>query len=266
MPNPFDTVKPPRGIFITLLGEPGTGKSSFADQWPACRFVIDPRDEGIIDLCYEGLTKTPLENIFKSSDYVAYKSNIVRAMNDPGCKTIVCESIDGIQDLCLDHCSKTDHGGDTGPTSFRNYQAGPIQADSKYFKELIDMLQLAQNRGKHIILVGHVKTKPKPNPGGADWLCSTFSCDDRFGARIGKTCSAVLQIVDLVSTAGRDQTRSKATSSEANRFVYTSANPLYSAKNRIGLSGGFIFPKTPAEAYMAWCQYSKRSPKTGYRV
>lgn len=265
MVDPFAALKPPRGILLAVIGEPGTGKSSFADQWPACRFVIDPRDEGIVDLCYEGLTKTSLESIYRSTDYTTYKNNIIKATNDLSCKTIVCESVDGIQDLCMDHCSRTDHGGDTGPTSFRNYQAGPIQADAKYFKDLVDLMQAAQNRGKHVILVGHIKTKPKPNPGGADWLRDTLSCDDRFAARIGKTFSAIMQVVDLANVSGRDVTRSKATSG-VNRFAYISANPQYFAKNRMGLLGGFMVPGTAAEMYSAWCTFAKRSPKTGYRI
>jgi hypothetical protein len=158
-----------------------------------------------------------------------------------------------------------DHGGDLSPKSFLNYQAGPIQADNKYFKTLIDIMQLCQNRGKHVLLMGHTKVQPVKNPGGDDWLAASLACNERFAIRIGATFSNIFHIVDLVSTSGRDTTKSKA-SSESTRFVYVNANPQYVAKNRLGLIAGFPFPSSGKEAFLKFCSETKRSPKTGYKL
>lgn len=249
-----------------LIGQPGMGKSSFCAEWPGVRFCIDPRDEGIINLLYEGLLpKTvQLDHILRCVDYTGYKNNLTKLINDPNCRTIVCESVIGIQNLCWDHCSRTDHGGDTGPRSFLNFQAGPIQADYKYFKELTDMMQQAQNMGKHVILTGHTESKEKENVEGEDWLQATLAADKRFAKRIGVTFQNIFHITDLVALEGK---KGDHKAGGFQRFVFTTAQPKYFAKNQMGLSMGFIFSQISGrEAFLGFCSHCKRDPKTCYRL
>lgn len=264
MSNPFEKVQtyPPRGQLLCLLGAPGMGKSSWAAQWPGVRFVIDPRDEGIIDLVYEQLLPIKFEQVLRAENYIQFKANLYSCLTDPSCKTIVLESISGIQDLCWDECSRMDHGNDMSKRSFLNYQEGPIGADSKYFKSIVDTLQLAQNRGKHSILTGHTKVGPTKNVDGDDWLKELLDADPRFAKRINATFSNIFHIVDLVDPTKKG---GQFKAGEATRFVHCTTNPKYFAKNRMGLLGGFPFPSDPKAAYLAYCKHTNRNPLTGYR-
>lgn len=260
---PVPSALPPRGMLLCLLAPPGMGKSSFGAEWPAPHFVIDPRDEGIIDLIYEGAVNLSMASVHQCSDYTGYKSNLHNCINNPACKTIVCESVGGIMDLCWAACSTEQFDGDLSKKKFLNFQDGPTIADQRYFAPLCDLMQMAQRRGKHVILMGHIKTKQKPNVAGEDWLESTLAADKYMTARVEKTFQNILQMADVVSTLGK-KIGVKA-ESDFQRFVYTHQNPQYFAKNRMGLTSAFQCPMTAKAFYFKFCEVTHRNPKTGYR-
>lgn len=258
-----ETSGPKRGSLICLIGKPGIGKSSFAQEFPDPDTIIEPRDQGVLDLAYEGLIRTKTDRIFLSSTYGAYLSNLSASINGT-CKTIICESLKGLCSLCNDHCSATDHGGDYSPRSFLNFQQGPIQAAEKYFQALIDMMLRAQNLGKHVILIGHSRSVAQDNKTGEDWLADTLECDKRVAAIVHGSFTNIFHIVDAVPTERR-QGKTKATSGTS-RWMYVNVNPHYLAKNRMGLVGEIEFPSSPKAAYLSYCSAAKRDPKTGYKL
>lgn len=256
---------PKRGMFSVLLGPAGAGKSSFCAEWPDCEFITDPKDQGILDLKSEGLIKVPDDRIHICRSYDGYKNNLEIAVRSKS-KTLVCESMIGIQSLCWDHVSKTHHKGDTSHNSFLNYQAGPIQATDHYYSALLDLMREAQSNGKHVWLIGHTRIGAAKTVVGDDRLIAKAAFNtERLWDLTEATCMNVFVLaMEFSPGAEVNKTTSKVTS-DFNMWMFGHKNPHYPSKNRMGIKEQFIFPSSPREAYLKFCEVSKRDPKTGYR-
>lgn len=256
------TVLPPRGLLCCLVGPAGCGKSSFAAQWPSPEAIIDPRDEGLIDLIYEKQIDLPINKVFKSTSFASYRNNLSASVDGP-CKTIICESITGIQAMCYGITSKDDYDNDLSHKKFLNYQNGPITSAEKYFQVLLDLVLKAQNKGKHVWLIGHTVPKTVPNIEGEDFLATVLGADKQMTLRIKSTFMNIFVIAHApVLKEGRGATKS---TDDFKRWVYAHENPLYPSKNRMGIREEFPFPDTAKAAYLDFCQRTNRDPRTGYR-
>ncbi len=254
---------PVRGMFAVLAGPPGTGKSSWAAQWPSPEAIIDPRDEGMIDLIYEGLVDMPLSSVFKSINYNSYLGNLQAAVTSPS-KTVICESITGMQALCEDICLTETYQNDG--FKFNHFQSGPIFAANHYFQKLLDVMIRLQNVGKHVILIGHTKPGTIKNFMGEDYAGIIMGCTGATALRIQAACMNVLVLVDNPETAKNTTGMGLRAGTDSTRWMFSQANPRFPSKNRMGITAEFPFPSSAKEAYLEFCRRTKRNPKTGFRV
>lgn len=256
------TALPPRGLLCCLVGEAGCGKSSFATQWPSPEAIVDPRDEGLIDLIYEGLIPMKIEQVHRSANYLQYFNNL-KASVAGSAKTLICESITGIQAMCYAHASHIDYDNDLSHKKFLNYQNGPITAAEKYFQALLDLMLVAQNKGKHVLLIGHIVNKTKPNLEGEDYLSMLLGADKQMTLKISATFMNIFVIAqEMIVSEGGDK---KKGSSTYKNWMFAHKNPKYPSKNRMGIVSEFLFPSTAKEAYVTFCDKTNRDPRTGYR-
>lgn len=245
---------------MCLVGPAGCGKSSFAAQFPSPEAIIDPRDEGLIDLIYEQQISMKLEQVHKSKDYEEYKNNLSFAVQGKA-RTIICESITGIQAMCYQASSKNDYDNDLSHKKFLNYQNGPITAAEKYFQVLLDMMLKAQNLGKHVILIGHTVPKQQANLEGDDYLAMLLGADKQMTLKIKAT---FMNIFVIAHEAVLKEGTTRA-SGNMKKWLFAHENPRYPSKNRCGIKSEFIFPNSAKEAYLVFCSECNRDPKTAYR-
>jgi hypothetical protein len=68
-----------RGRLIALIGTPGIGKTSLAAEFPNPRFVIDPKESGIIDLQESGQVRSdiPYKNVADFTDLIKYNEDLL---------------------------------------------------------------------------------------------------------------------------------------------------------------------------------------------
>lgn len=254
---------PARGMLAVICGAPGVGKTSWAAQWPSPEAIIDFRDQGTIDLVDEGLIPLKMENIHVAESYGRYVNNLQAAIDGP-CKTIICESITGIQALCHDECSKNDHDGDMSPKSFQNFQAGPIAAADRYFQKILDKMLAAQGRGKHVILVGHTKPTTKKNILGDDFMGTVLGCTNQMALRIEATFTNIFVVVSIPTTT-KPSSRAVAKVTGHSKWLYAQETPTLPSKNRMGIKCEFEFGDSGPESFALFCKNTNRNPKTGYR-
>lgn len=256
-------ILPKRGFFSAIIGRPGCGKSTFAAQWPSPECVIDIRDQGMLDLASEGLLPFGTDKIHVCETFDKYKSTLDAVLQGPA-KTVICESIIGIQALCHDIASRKDYDGDMSTKAFFNYQAGPITAADKYFQQLIDLMLAAQNRGKHILLVGHLSTGSEKNELGQDYQSGKLIASKAMNGRIGASLQNVFVFVNepaIEKISGQMKTTGNSV-----RRCYCHTCPTYPvAKNRLNINNAFSLPGNPREVYLEFCKQTRRNPTTGYR-
>ena len=253
---------PLRGMLACLVGPPGCGKSSFVAQWPSPEAIIDPRDQGLVDLAYEGLISLPLSKIHTATDFDSYKNNLSVAVAGQS-KTLILESITGIQALCHDAVAIADFEGKQD-AKFLSYQTGPISAADRYFQQLLDLMLKAQALGKHVWLIGHTKIGTVKNVTGEDYMGTIMGCTGAMALRIQAAFTNVFVLADSPDT-NKKSTHLVKGSSNFVRWMYPHTNPLFPSKNRMGLVCEFEFPSDPKEAYLEFCKRTNRSPSTGYR-
>ena len=128
----------------------------------------------------------------------------------------------------------------------------------------MDLWKKAQNLGKHVVVVGHSRSVTQENKTGEDWLADTVEMDKRFSAIVSSQFMNVFHIVDAVPTERR-QGKTKALG-DSSRWIYVNVNPFYFAKNRMGLVGECSFPAVPRTAYLAYCAFASRDPRTGFKL
>jgi hypothetical protein len=255
---------PVRGFFAAILGRPGSGKSTFASYWPDPVAVIDYRDQGLLDLASEGLLAPGLtiDRISVCDHFEKYLASLQAAVAGPR-KTIICESIIGIQSLCESYTSTKDFEGDRSDRRFLNYQAGPRTAANFYMQQLLDCMLQAQNKGKHVLLIGHVATGMEKNILGNDFLAGRLSASKAMTERILATMMNVFVFVNEAETVYDKGTfKSNKTT---NRLCYPHECSEYPSKNRLGLTGPFDINGSPQEMFLKFCAKTRRNPKTGYR-
>lgn len=255
--------EPKRGLLSLILGPAGTGKSSFCAQWPNPTFIIDNRDEGILDLISERQVPLSASQVTQCDSHSGYCAALLRAVNSDY-QSIICESLLGIIALSMDHCSREQHGGDRSPKSFLNFQAGPISAIDKFLDDMVSLMMMGQNRGKHVWLVGHTEQATAKNIAGSDYLAAKMAADKRATALVAARFMNVFVLADEINVEGRANQVGKV-ASDSTRWMFPHANPRYPSKNRMGLTCEFPFPPNAKDAYIKFCEVTSRNPRTGYR-
>lgn len=258
-----------RGILVCLIGLPGTGKSSLLSQFPNCEFIVDKRDQGILDLMdYSSTTGVRLNrsDVTVADSYLNYKGSLEAAIEGPK-QTIICESMTGIQSLCDDHCLRTDYGypGDVRANNrFVNYQEGYKIASNTYFQTLLDLMIKGQTKGKNMWLTGHSKVGQGKNITEDDWVSQVLNNDAAYCRRIDATFATILHIgthVQIIAPKGKVRASGDVTFS-----LYPDFNPFFPAKNRMGLHNEIELPRSLPLAYKHLCAGLRLSPLTGIRL
>lgn len=213
---------------VVVYGPEGIGKSTFASMFPDPLFIDTEGSTARMDVAR---TETPTS--------LAMLMQILTEVRDnqPGCKTLVIDTIDWAERLCTAAvCAKN---GKTGIEDF-----GYGKGYSYIYEEMGRILNLLNDiweRGMHIVITAHaaIRKFEQPDEMGAydRWelkLINSPKCN---------SCAMVKEWADMVLfanyktyavAADKDGKKMKARGGE--RVMYTAHNPCWDAKNRFGLA------------------------------
>lgn len=210
---------------VVIYGPEGVGKSTLAARFPQPLFIDT-----------EGSTnKMDVARYPKPTSWEMLK-NEVREAPKTGCRTIIIDTIDWAEKLCL--MSICDAHQKKGIEDF-GYGKGYVW-EREEFGKFLDLLQDIADGGVNVVLTAHAQIRKFEQP-------DELGAYDRWELKLGqKTGSQISPLVkewaDMVlfcnyktHTVVTDKEGKKRKAQGGERVMYTSHNPCWDAKNRDGL-------------------------------
>lgn len=210
---------------VVIYGPEGVGKSTLAAAFPKPLFIDT-----------EGSTnKMDVARFPKPTSWEMLK-NEVREAPETGCKTLVIDTIDWAEKLCI--TSICDAHQKKGIEDF-GYGKGYV-FEREEFGKFLDLLQEIVDGGVNVVLTAHAQIRKFEQP-------DELGAYDRWELKLGqKTGSQISPLVkewgDMVlfcnyktHTVVVDDKGTKRKAQGGERVMYTSHNPCWDAKNRDGL-------------------------------
>lgn len=212
---------------VVIYGPEGIGKSTFASQFPNPLFIDT-----------EGSTKNlDVARMDKPTSWTMLKNQLEYVKNNPTvCKTIVIDTIDWAEQLCIDDvCAQY---GKKGIEDF-GYGNGYVY-EKEEFGRFLNSLEDLIDRGINVVLTAHAQLRKFSQP-------DEIGEYDRWELKLGKkTASQISPLVkewaDMVLFANyktvavaADKDGKKYKAQGGGRVMYTLHHPCWDAKNRHGL-------------------------------
>lgn len=232
---------------MIVHGVEGVGKTSFAANAPAPIVLMSKGETGLETLIdNRQLAETPhFPECMSWSDALGSVESLLTEEHPH--KTLVIDTINGLERLCHEHVCQRDYNGDWGKSGFTSYMQGydVACADWRVLLALLDRLREEKRMG--IIGLCHTKVTAFRNPEGADF--------DRFQPAVhAKTWELTHRWADTVLFANyyvateKQDGRNKGKGGQ-NRVLYTVRHAAYDAKNRAGLPEEIEMGETGKEAW-----------------
>lgn len=211
---------------VVIYGPEGIGKSTFAAQFPDPLFIDT-----------EGSTnKLSIRRFPKPTSWEMLKNEAKEAMSGRLCKTLVIDTFDWAEQLCIDAiCSAHQKKGieDFG------YGNGYVYEKEEIGK-FLNLLQEVVDSGINVVLTAHAQMRKFEQP-------DELGAYDRWELKLGKKTSSqisplVKEWADMVLFANYktyavavDKDGKKFKAQGGDRVMYTTHHPCWDAKNRDGL-------------------------------
>lgn len=250
------TVRPPPRYAITseagklasrviYVGGAGIGKTSFAAQTPNPVFIMSRGETGLLTLIDVG-SVSPTPHFPEATTWLETLGMLDHLLlNDHDRRTLVIDTINGIERLCFEHCVQTQFGGSWH--KFADYGKG-VERALEQWNVFVGLLhKLNTQKRMSVVLLSHCRVKKFANPLGEDF--------DRFHPDLHeKTWAVVNRWADAVLFGSteiyvqKETGKAKATSSGV-RVLYTREHACYEAKNRFGLPNEIMLGGSAAEGW-----------------
>ena len=214
---------------VVVYGPEGIGKTTFASRFPDPLFIDT-----------EGSTKyLDVARLPKPESWSELLQEIKWVIDNPDCcKTLVIDTIDWTERLCVEHVLK--ENGKNGIEDF-GYGKGYIYV-AEAFEKSLKLLDEVIRRGINVVLTAHCLIRKFEQP-------DEMGAYDRYELKLGKkTVSLVKEWSDMLLFANY-KTVSVATDDKGKnhkaqggrRVMYTAHHPCWDAKNRHGLDDELDF-------------------------
>lgn len=211
---------------VVIYGPEGIGKSTFAAKFPDALFIDT-----------EGSTKEmDVARFDKPTSWEMLKSQIQYVKSNKPCKTIIIDTIDWAEQLCIDAlCSAH---GKKGIEDF-GYGNGYVY-EKEDFGRFLNLLEEVIDAGINVVLTAHAILRKFEQP-------DEMGSYDRWELKLGKkTTNLIAPLVkewaDMVLFANYktlsvavDKDGKKHKAQGGKRVMYTTHHPCWDAKNRYGL-------------------------------
>ncbi len=219
---------------VVVYGPEGIGKSTLASRFPDPVFIDTEGSTRHLDVARTD-PPTSWQMLLSQVDYIRTTPGV--------CKTLVIDTADWAEQLCItSFCASKQINGieDLG------YGKGYIYI-AEDFGKLLNSLEEIRSRGIYIVITAHAAMRKFEQP-------DELGAYDRWELKLNKkTAALVKEWADVllfanfktlvVNVDGKGATKGKNKAQGGKRVLYTSHNPCWDAKNRLGM---------PEELDMSW--------------
>lgn len=230
---------------LTIHGQGGIGKTSMAAYAPNPFFLLSPGETGLHTLIDAGLLpEIPNLEIDSWENLLAVVEEL--ATTEHAYRSLVIDTIDGMEKLAQNYVCATDFAGDWGEKGFVGFQRGyKITAAGPWRGLLASLDKLREVKRMGIILLGHTVVANFQNPSGPDFNRYTPDMHKDSWALTYAWSDFVL-FADREIVVSREKTDRKAKGFGGSaRIIQTEYSATADAKNRhnlpaeidMGLSG-----------------------------
>ena len=216
-----------KALRVCLYGSEGIGKTTLAAEFPSPIF-IDIED---------GSNQLPVARMPRPTSWAMLLDEIkaVRDGEIPGCSTLVIDTADAAESLCIDAvCAERTIKGIESPGYGRGYTYL-----AEKFGKLLDLLGEVVDTGRNVVVVSHAMCRKfeRPDEEGA-YDRYELKLSRKVAPMVKEWCDMLLfldykTIVETQST--KDGTVTKAKAKGGRRIIHTTHHPCWDAKNRFGL-------------------------------
>lgn len=212
---------------VVVYGPEGIGKSTFAAQFPDPLFIDT-----------EGSTKhMDVARLQRPTSWTMLLEEIQYAKTNQVCKTLVIDTVDWAEQLCIEHICAKHHKNGIEDFGYGNGYIYVKEEMGRLLKQLEDLI----DDGIHVVLTAHAQIRKFEQP-------DEMGAYDRYELKLGKktgsqTSPLIKEWADMVLFANY-KTFSVAVDDKGKihkaqggtRVMYTSHHPCWDAKNRFGLA------------------------------
>lgn len=207
---------------VIIYGPEGIGKSTLASQFPEPLFIDTEGSTAELDVSrFDKIPKTWSE----------FVQMVLYVKDHPDvCKTLVIDSLDWSERLCIRHICETN-----GKTSLGDFAYGTGYAKlAEEFQRMLNVLNDISAKGINIVMTAHsmIRKFERPDESGA---FDRFEMKlERKTAPLVKEWSSLIVFCDYEIHVAKDS-NDKVKAHGGNRVMYTSHHPCWDAKNRRGM-------------------------------
>ncbi len=217
-----------------LHGPESVGKTSFGTYAPKPIVLQSLGETGLETLMDMGrVPAVPhLPELTDWRDVLAVLGEL--AESDHDYKTLVIDTLNGVERLCHEHICRVEFGGDWGEKGFAGYQRG-FEVSLAQWGILLNKLDtLRTERGMSILCLAHTRVAPYVNPEGPDYDRYTPDVHKKTWGLTHRWADAVL-FLNFYTDVSKDRSGKAKGLGGQQRIIYTVRHAAYDAKNRHGL-------------------------------
>lgn len=244
-----------------IYGTEGIGKTTLATRFPSPVFLMAKGETGLDELIKNGqVGEIPhLPECLSWADAVSVLDEFSQA--DHQYKTLVIDTINGLEQLATDHVRERDYNNSA--KEFTAFQQGSRNIASMDWRNVLVALdRVREERKMTIVALAHARTGNVKNPSGPDYDQYMPAMAKEVAEITNRWADAICFMDFEIYFADETKSKGKAMGG-THRMMYTQKTAGYVAKNRMGLPPAIDLGDTPDEAWEAFSSAVRNARKKG---